>query len=231
MVLKLKTKILLAFVGIVAVSSLITAGIAVYGIQLALTNELVQRLVVNTKAEINAITNFVLIGDKEGIITSIYNQKSSHKDVAYLMVLDEGGQVIASTFINQDPNRFIGANALPEGLNQQVTLVRTEAGREVYDIALRLDYDKGVLRAGYFKQQIDQSVTAIVYLLLLGVGISLIVAVLFSFFFTRRFFKPLENLKSAVAKVSSGDLSAKATVTTRDELGFLALTFNDMTDR
>ncbi|MEK7530252.1 MAG: HAMP domain-containing protein [Patescibacteria group bacterium] len=228
MVWGLRTKFFLAFVGLVLVASAINLVVAVSAIQNSLTEDLLQRLVGNTKAQINDLTNFVLIGNKEGLINSIFNEKSSRKDLAYQLVLNENNQLLASTLVNQDPQQFVSYNVLPDGATEHIELVSLDDGQTVYDIALRLDYDKGIVRAGYFKNQIDASVLSIVYLLILGVVASIAVALAVSFLFTKSFFKPLAELKVAVEKVSAGDLSVRARVTTNDELGYLALAFNAM---
>ena len=97
-----KTKIFLIFVGLVLLSSAINITIAGLAVKSSLTDDLITRIVNNTKAEIADLTNFVLIGDKEGVVNLIYNQKASHKDLAYLLLQDQNGQVIASTLVNQD---------------------------------------------------------------------------------------------------------------------------------
>lgn len=210
-------------------SSAINIAIGTFAVEKSLTTDLINRIIANTRAEIADLTNFVLIGDKEGVVNLIYNQKASHKDLAYLLVLDANSSLVASTLINQDADTIIKYNRLANGQNQQVTLVKEDSGEQVYDIALRLDYNQGVLIAGYYKNQIDQSVRNVVYLLALGALSALAIALLFAFLFTRAFFKPLDNLKVAVEKVAAGDLKVQAKVTSRDELGFLALAFNQMT--
>ncbi len=75
MVLNLKTKILLIFIGLVLASSAINITIASFAIKSNLTDDLINRVIINTKSEIEDLTNFVLIGDKEGIFNLIYNQK------------------------------------------------------------------------------------------------------------------------------------------------------------
>src|SRR5437868_4542406 len=101
MALKIKTKIFLIFLALVLTSSIINIGIGGFAVEKNLTTDLINRVIVNTKAAIPDLTNFVLVGDKESIVNLIYNQKFSHKDLAYIFVLDENNQVIASSLINQ----------------------------------------------------------------------------------------------------------------------------------
>lgn len=230
MALKVKTKILLTFVLLVVTASVVNIGIAGFTVTQSLTSDLINRIVLNTKSEINDLTNFILIGDKESIIDRIYNQRFSRKDLAYILVLDEQDKLISSTLINKDPNTYISYNTLSSEENEKVVLITTEDGEEVYDIALRLDYDKGILRAGYYKKQIDSSVSTIVQRLIFGAIFAVGIAVLFAFVFTKILLKPLDNLKDAVREIAKGDLSVRAEITSKDEIGDIALAFNDMAE-
>ena len=57
------------------------------------------------------------------------------------------------------------------------------------------------------------------------------IAILISYFASKRVTKPVRDLQVTVQKVREGDLTAKARVTTRDEIGQLGESFNEMTDR
>lgn len=63
----------------------------------------------------------------------------------------------------------------------------------------------------------------------LGVaGVSLAIAVVVALLVGRSLVRPLRHLDHAIARVEQGDLSVRAPVTGRDELGRLAKAFNDM---
>ena len=67
-------------------------------------------------------------------------------------------------------------------------------------------------------------------ILLSGAGVAL-VAILFSFLLVRRFVRPLENLTRAAELVKQGQYAQRVAVPdSHDELGRLALTFNEMAD-
>jgi len=64
--------------------------------------------------------------------------------------------------------------------------------------------------------------------ILLFAAITLLIGVV-AVFLARVITNPIVNLKAVAEKVASGDLNAEAEVATRDEVGTLASTFNDMT--
>jgi signal transduction histidine kinase len=64
-------------------------------------------------------------------------------------------------------------------------------------------------------------------LLIGGVGAGL-TALVIGLLLSRQFLRPLSDLKRAITAMHSGDLDQRVPIRTRDELGLLAQTFNDM---
>jgi len=67
-------------------------------------------------------------------------------------------------------------------------------------------------------------------LVVLIIFVSSIVVIIFSFYVARSITKPIINLTQMASKISEGDLSGRAEVTSIDEIGILAQTFNQMAD-
>ncbi|MBI4611448.1 MAG: GAF domain-containing protein [Candidatus Rokubacteria bacterium] len=68
--------------------------------------------------------------------------------------------------------------------------------------------------------------------LVTGVGLTLaiiLLGVLISFVFVGYILSPLRAMARAASQIAAGDLSQRVEVTTRDEIGLLAMTFNEMT--
>ena len=64
--------------------------------------------------------------------------------------------------------------------------------------------------------------------LLLITIILIIVSALLSFFFSKSFSKPILDINDAAVKMASGDLSVKVNVKSKDELGILAASINNL---
>ena len=65
--------------------------------------------------------------------------------------------------------------------------------------------------------------------LLLLVG-TILLSLVFSYFLTSWLVTPIISLKNAAQKVAAGDLNAKVDITSKDEIGTLAKSFNEMVD-
>jgi signal transduction histidine kinase len=63
---------------------------------------------------------------------------------------------------------------------------------------------------------------------LLSVGVAVIIAVLLVYIFSLRLSKPLKQIKNAAAKISNGEFEKRLDIKSRDEIGELARTFNQM---
>jgi len=77
----------------------------------------------------------------------------------------------------------------------------------------------------YLRDPLKQSLVLTLSLVLL---VSLLTAVYGAFFFARRLVSPLESLVRGTKAVAEGDLDTRLPETTRDEIGFLVDSFNDM---
>ncbi len=70
--------------------------------------------------------------------------------------------------------------------------------------------------------------TVLLRISLIGIGASLALAALLSFVFSGAISRPLIQLKHAANRVAQGDLDCRVEIDTRDEIGELAATFNQM---
>lgn len=228
MISNIRTKILFTFILTIALSSAINIGVGSFTIRKSLNQDLIDRIVLESGPYRSELSNMLQKGDFQSISDSVYRRMSAHRDLAYMLVLDPDGKVLASSLVGKDPSVYASYNILDQGEDQKVALVKQEDGLQVYDIATRLLANQGILRLGYYKQQIDNSTLNIVYLHMLGSAPALFFAIIFVFLFTRNLFKPLGLLENSLQKISSGDWTARAPVVNKDEIGRLATAFNSM---
>lgn len=69
------------------------------------------------------------------------------------------------------------------------------------------------------------------YRTLLFAGVLVAAGLLLAFFLANRIVEPLRQLTETTAKIAGGDLNAKVTVSSRDEVGVLAAEYNRMAER
>jgi PAS domain S-box-containing protein len=69
------------------------------------------------------------------------------------------------------------------------------------------------------------------YRTLLFAGVLVVAGLLLAFFLANRIVEPLRQLTATTARMAGGDLNAKVTVSSRDEVGLLAAEYNRMAER
>ena len=154
--------------------------------------------------------------------------------VDYVMVYDPQRALIAHTFAPVVPKGIIEKNVVPgEATKPQVQELRyldPRGGgeREIIDIGVpMLGGRLGTVRVGMDKSIITTAAVGAGNFLLLILGGIAAVAVLAGVVFARRITRPVNALMSVAERVGRGDLSQLVPVTSRDEIGQMAVTFNE----
>ncbi len=83
-------------------------------------------------------------------------------------------------------------------------------------------------RAVYLREPLKRTISITLTIVLM---ISLLASVYGAFFFSRRLVAPIQNLVAGTRAVAKGDFDTRLPTPSRDEIGFLINSFNDMTQR
>ncbi len=166
-------------------------------------------------------------------VQALVDQFAEISGVAYVMVYDPQRTLIAHTFSPLVPAGLVEKNLVPgDARTPQVRDIAypdpvTGATREIIDIGVpMLGGQLGTVRVGMNRAIIGAAAAeAATYLLLVFAGVSAL-AVLAAVVFARRITRPVARLVATAQRVGQGDLSETVEVTSGDEIGQLAETFN-----
>ena len=154
--------------------------------------------------------------------------------VAYIMVYDPQRALEAHTFAPVVPKGIIEKNVVPGQASrpqvQELTYLDPRGGteREIIDIGVpMLGGRLGTVRVGMDKSIIRTAAVGAGNFLLLVLGGIAAAAMLAAVFFALRITRPVNALVSVAERVGRGDLSQLVPVTSRDEIGQMAVTFNE----
>ncbi|HEY7037249.1 MAG TPA: methyl-accepting chemotaxis protein [Methylomirabilota bacterium] len=154
--------------------------------------------------------------------------------VAYVMVYDAQFTLVAHTFAPVVPKGIVERNVVPgQSTKPQVKDItyvdpRTGHEREIIDIGVpMLGGQLGTVRVGMDRSIITTAAVQSGNSLLLTFSTIAGVAVLAGVIFARRITRPMSALMSGAERVGRGDLSQLVPVTSSDEIGQIAVTFND----
>ncbi len=159
---------------------------------------------------------------------------SKENDVRYAHILDADGKVLVST-----QRRFEGhtlgnridakAAAADEPLIQEFN----ERGEGFYDVAVPVDIGGkkwGTVRIGISLESTSDAISNATQTIINRALITCAVGLLLAFLLAQSLARPISLLAEASKQIEAGDLTQKVRVNTRDEIGELARTFNQMTE-
>lgn len=155
-------------------------------------------------------------------------------------VIDHEGVVLADSAA--DPATLENHGSRPEvaqalaGVEGRARRTSATMGVEEVYVAIPLaagtaPWSRGVVRVAQPASKVDDLVAAAWRVPLLVWAVLLLPTLAVGFLLTRPLIRPLERLREMTARVASGDFAARTGVRSRDELGELARSLNDMAEQ
>jgi methyl-accepting chemotaxis protein len=165
-------------------------------------------------------------------IQSMIDQFASISGVAYVVVYDPKGELIAHTFAPLVPAGLYNSNVVPGDAAQRIQEFSypdpvSGAPRTIIDVGVPILAGRlGTIRVGMNRGLIDAAAAGAGRSLLTVFGGFAVVAVVAGILFARRITRPVSLLVRGSERVGRGDLSTLVPVASGDEIGQLAETFN-----
>ena len=154
--------------------------------------------------------------------------KESEPEVVYVFITDERGEVLVHTFSGGFPVDLVGINPAAAGVG--TLLLDTEQGF-IRDISYPvLDGSAGEVHVGISQESISTTAGKFTRYLLLFVLLLLIVGSNVAYIAGSVVSRPIMELRNSVEIFGNGDLDHKASISSQNEVGQLADSFNDMAD-
>jgi two-component system sensor histidine kinase AtoS len=159
---------------------------------------------------------------------------ASEDDVLYAIVLDHEGRVAAHSARQERVGLVLSgevdrlAAAATEPLKQETV---NRAGRKVYDFAVPVMVHErkwGTVRVGLSQQRVEELISRTRWELAGITVATLLLGGLAAALLARRISRPVQQLAEGAAAISRGELNLRIEPTTEDEIGRLAVAFNDM---
>jgi twitching motility protein PilJ len=175
----------------------------------------------------------LLLNRDASTVQAIVDEFARIPGVKYVMVYDPQRTLVAHTFSPLVPAGIVDKNLVPGEKAQQVNEIEyadpvSGAAQRIIDIGVPvLAGQLGTVRVGMDKGIIDKAAfDAGTWLLAVFGGVA-VIAVLAGVVFARRITRPVAHVVRIAERVGQGDLTKLVPVTSRDEIGQLAMTFND----
>ncbi len=223
--------ILFLFAALVPLAA-ITWYVSVQTLRQKMTEEFTSKGMAIAKSLASSSVDLLLTRDASTVQSAI-DQFAAISGVQYVVVYDAGRQLVAHTFAPLVPAGLVEKNVVPGDVVQQVKDVQytdpvTGTESHIIDIGVPvLAGQLGTVRVGMDRAIIEAAAAGAGQRLLFIFAGAAVVAVLAGVVFARRISKPVGQVVRIAERVGQGDLSKLVPVTSRDEIGQLAHTFND----
>ncbi|HEY5995975.1 MAG TPA: HAMP domain-containing protein, partial [Candidatus Deferrimicrobiaceae bacterium] len=171
----------------------------------------------------------ILIDSRVNLSSLLAASREGDPEIVYAFVLDRQGKIIGHTFKGGFPPellRRVGGNAGRPG--KAVRFLTEEEGPVADFVQPILGGELGLLHLGVSEKQIEERIRETRRYGLFVTGLFLLVGLLLSHALGAYLTRPLKELTAAAREIGEGNLDHRSRVTTRDEIGMLAATFNRM---
>ena len=227
--LSLRTKIMLCCIGLVALLDLMVVAFVRTRLSAALRAELIAKgrnMAVNLAARSR---HPVLTEEYVSLLGLLTDLKSSEEDIAYVYVTDHRGRVLAHTFGAGFPAELTGVNTPRPGQAWSRELLDTPEEGLLHDIAVPMMQGKvGLVHVGVSERRIRRTASYVTVVILAMAAVVLVVAIGLAALVSWVVTQPVRSLTQAARRIRDGELGQQVPVTTKDEVGDLVESFNQM---
>ena len=236
----MKNKIIWKLFGAYFLFILITVFVLNFFVGLKLRNYYEQKIFYRLKS------NAYLIGD-------ILSDPIKNKDLNFIdekigifakelevriTVIDNAGKVLgdsdeSSDLMENHNDRLEIVRAIKNGFGESNRFSDTlEYNMKYVAIPIRTDKDYiGIVRLALPLTEVETEIRFIYRIVLLGGVISIIMVVFIGYFISQRIVSPIKEMKEIAHLIASSDFSKRVEINSKDELGMLARSLNEMADQ
>jgi PAS domain S-box-containing protein len=234
--LPLRHKILAGIVAVVAFMTLAMDLVAVDRVLMPrLEGELVRRSHTIARAVSIQAGELVITRDEPKLLSLLFEKLRLDPSLAYLIVTDAQGRLLAHTFVEGLPPGIMAAHGLPQGASADVRPVEI-GGHSYYDMAhpiMEGIYRVGTVRVGLSHALVEDYRSGMELALWGVMAVIALAAIWASSWFTRQITRPLGDLTEAAEEVSRGNLGVRLALPQgqtggRDEIEQLTVAFDHM---
>ena len=171
------------------------------------------------------VTTPVLVNDLMEIRYAVENTRVTNPDIEYIYVTDSEGIVLYDTFEHGFPKALLDRSSPSSVVKEWV--FETEDGI-IHEFDAPIFKNIGYVHVGVSENRVRaQILEASRKLLLLAVSAAVLGGI-FIYFIGKRLTEPIVTLTEGANRINKGILDQRIDVSTKDEMGELAQTFNEM---
>ncbi|UEX90127.1 cell wall metabolism sensor histidine kinase WalK [Staphylococcus ratti] len=175
-------------------------------------------------------------------IQNLLNEYANRNEMIEIRFIDTDQIILATSkqshrhMINQKANESSIQKALSLGQENSDTVLKDygEGKQRVWVKNMPVTTSKGIIGDIYIESNINQvydQLSNINQIFIIGTVISLIITVVLGFFIARTITKPITDMRNQTVEMSKGNYTQRVKIYGNDEIGELALAFNNLSKR
>lgn len=169
-------------------------------------------------------------GDSFSVSEKLDWTKASFPEVCYVVVQDASGTVVSHTFRESVPEDLL-LPATSRGVTEAGFQVLASREGDIFDVAQPILRGRaGILRIGLTDQLVSEKLVAITRSVLWTLALCATIGVGLALLLTHILTRPIRHLVRAANQIRQGDFEARSQVFSEDEIGRLAVAFNQMSE-
>ena len=175
-------------------------------------------------------------------VQNLLNEYANRQEIGEIRFIDKDQIIMATSkqstrsLINQKVNDNSIQKALSLGEANSHTMLKDYGnGKQrmwVYNLPVKTS--KGTIGVIYIEADINDvynQLSNINQIFIIGTGISLLITVILGFFIARTITKPITDMRNQTVEMSKGNYTQRVKIYGNDEIGELALAFNNLSKR
>jgi HAMP domain-containing protein len=232
--LLLSVPIYFKILGIGVLVAFLFGAVTLYQIQASLTRYLYKNLGQNTLSMAGSLSETLarplIIDDIFSVHEIIRNNLESSTDIQYIIIQDVRGNVVAHTFVRRVPEDLLRVSLKDLPAQGKLQILQSPEAL-IFDATMPIQYGKaGTLRVGVSDERIREVMSSITQAFLWALALCVVIgqglAILLTYILTR----PINHLVMASNQIRKGDFQTRAAIFSSDEIGNLAMAFNQMAE-
>ncbi len=168
--------------------------------------------------------------DSFGVAQRLQEAQNLYSDARYIIVRDRTGRVAASTFDTAVPTDLDRVFAKADPHHPKIQVLNSRDGRIVDLVHPILKGHAGTVQVGIMDQMVTKELYALTQAVLWGLGLCAIIGAGLALLLTSILIRPIHYLVRAADQIRQEDFEARARVFSGDEIGALAVAFNQMAE-
>lgn len=228
------TPLFFKIMGIGALVAAVFGGITVIQTRTSVSHTLHQSLEERARSLATAlaagIEHPLSTGDSFSVRERLERMKRDFPEVRYVVVQDAGGRVAADTFEAGVPEALLLPAESPRVTAAAFQVLASREG-EIFDVVQPiLEGRAGVLRIGLTDRLIAERLGLITRSVLWTLALCATIGVGLGLLLTHILTRPIRHLVRAANRIGRGDFGTRSEVFSEDEIGRLAVAFNQMSE-